>query len=179
MMRLLGNDGLQRLEERSHGRHGARSGNAGMGNHFLLKIVVPLFIISLLLLGLGVVAAWNVHRQQVVNSLLIAQEVEGILAAQDVYIGMRGIRHQLNQYLRQHDRSYFERIPGLHQETAARLERAKSLARTDEERQLIRVVDQGYEQFWTRFQQISAEEFEGHRETAYGELVDKNLTNTI
>ena len=42
-----------------------------MPDRFLIKIVVPMAVVSLLLLGLGAVAAWNVHRQQIITSNLI------------------------------------------------------------------------------------------------------------
>ncbi len=52
-----------------------------MPDRFLIKIAVPMAAVSLLLLALGAVAAWNVHRQQISTSNLIASEVDGMLAA--------------------------------------------------------------------------------------------------
>jgi signal transduction histidine kinase len=150
-----------------------------MGDRFLLKIVIPLVAISLMLLGLGAVAAWNVQRQQAVSSTLIAREVHGMLAAQSVDIGMRELRHQLNQFLRSGKHKYFERIPRLHEETEAQLERAKQLARTEDEERLIGVVAQGYDEFWNEFQRINNPDFEGDREQALGQLIDTTLTETI
>ncbi|HTI49862.1 MAG TPA: ATP-binding protein, partial [Planctomycetaceae bacterium] len=150
-----------------------------MGDRFLLKIVVPLVGISLMLLGLGAVAAWNVQNQQAVSSTLITREVESMLAAQDVYVGMLKIRHQLNQYLRSRDRRHFDEIPKLHTETERQLELAKSLARTADEQQLIGVVYTGYARFWKDFQRINEGDFEGDQDAALAELIDTTLTETI
>ena len=150
-----------------------------MGDRFLLKLVVPLIAISCLLLGLGAVAAWNVQRQQAVSSALIAQEVEGMLAAHSVYVGMREIRHQLNQYLRTHQQHYFDEVPKLHKETQEQLDRAKRLARTDEERDLIGVVDQGYRQFWNELQRITPEIGNDDHEEELELLIDTTLTEAI
>jgi signal transduction histidine kinase len=150
-----------------------------MGDRFLLKIVVPLVGISLMLLGLGAVAAWNVQNQQAISSTLITREVESMLAAQDVYVGMLKIRHQLNQYLRSRDRPYFDAIPTLHAETERQLVLAQSLARTVEEQELIGVVSTGYARFWSDFQRISDPRFAGDRDMAYAALIDTTLTETI
>lgn len=150
-----------------------------MAGRFLLKLVIPLIAISLLLLGLGAVAAWNVQRQQAVNSMLIAREVQGMLAAQRVDAGMREIRHQLNQYLRSHRQKHFDALPGLHDDTDDELAKAQALARTAEEKELIGVVVEGYERFWDEFQRINAPDYVGDRDAAFGELVDTTLTDTI
>jgi signal transduction histidine kinase len=150
-----------------------------MGDRFLLKLVVPLIAISCLLFGLGAVAAWNVQRQQAVTSTLIAREVEGMLAAHNVYVGMREIRHQLNQYLRTRQQEHSEVVRRLHEETEAQLERAKSLSRTAEERDLIGVVDRGYRQFWDEFQRITSEPGSAEHEAEMERLIDTTLTETI
>jgi two-component system, NtrC family, sensor histidine kinase HydH len=150
-----------------------------MPDRVLLKIAVPMVAISLLLLGMGAVAAWNVQRQQAISSNLIVREVEGMLAAQDVYIGMREIRHQLNQYLRNHNRGYLDAISEIHNSTEKRLKEAKDLARAPEEQQLISVVDDGYRRFWDSFQQINSAGFPDDRDRALGVLIDDVLTREI
>lgn len=150
-----------------------------MAGRFLLKLVIPLIAISMLLLGMGAVAAWNVQRQQAVNSTLIAREVQGMLAAQSVDVGMREIRHQLNQYLRNHQPGHLDQLHDLHSQTDSDLSRAHDLARTPGEKELIGVVEDGYRRFWNEFQRISAPEFMGDRDEAFGRLIDTSLTDTI
>ena len=135
--------------------------------------------VSLLLLGLGAVAAWNVHRQQIVTSNLIASEVEGMLAAHDFYVGMRDVRHKLKEFVRAEDRQILEVIPELRGSTHARLETAKELARTDRQRSLVAAIDAGYQRFWSEFDRIHGPDFEGDRAGAMTGLLNEQATSDI
>ena len=52
----------------------------------VIKFILPLFGVSVLLLALGMIAAWNVHRQQVGVSDLVAQDVHSMGLIHDLYI---------------------------------------------------------------------------------------------
>src|SRR5579863_3110215 len=119
-----------------------------MPDRYLIKIAAPMAAVSLLLLGLGATAAWNVHRQQIVTSNLIASEVEGMLAAHDFYVGMRDVRHALKQFIRTDDSRFYETVPKLRDKTRETLAITKGLARTEEQKSLIAGVDAGYHRFW-------------------------------
>ena len=93
-----------------------------MNPQFVLKIAAPTIVISGLLLALGIVAAWNVQRQQINSSELIAREVHGMIAAQDLYIDMREIRHQLQQHLRSRDARHLEEIQKLREAVLKHIE---------------------------------------------------------
>src|SRR5260221_425399 len=69
-----------------------------MFNHFILKIAAPMILTSVMLVMFGVLAAWNVQRQQKECSALIQKEVQGMIAAQDLCVDMREIRHAIHQY---------------------------------------------------------------------------------
>ena len=118
-----------------------------MNPQFVLKIAAPTIVISGLLLALGIVAAWNVQRQQINSSELIAQEVHGMVAAQDLYIDMREIRHQLQQFGRSHDERHLNEIRKLRESAPQHLELAKTLARTPSEQDSIKIVEVGWWQF--------------------------------
>ena len=150
-----------------------------MPDRFLVKIAAPMAAVSLLLLGLGAVAAWNVHRQQIVTSNLIASEVEGMLAAHDFYVGMRDVRHKLKEFVRTDDRQVFDVIPELRASTHARLETAKELARTDRQRSLVAAIDAGYQRFWSEFDRIHGPDFEGDRAGAMTGLLNEQATSDI
>ena len=122
-----------------------------MNNQFVLKIAAPTIAISGMLLALGIVAAWNVQRQQINSSELIAQEVHGMVAAQDLYIDMREIRHQLQQFGRSHDVRHLVEIRKLQEASPHHIELAKKLARTPPEVASIEVVEAGWRQFSSRF----------------------------
>jgi C4-dicarboxylate-specific signal transduction histidine kinase len=150
-----------------------------MGDRFLLKIAAPMVAISLLLVGLGAVAAWNVHRQQSVTSALIASEVEGVLAAHDLYVGMRDVRRKLHEFVRTGDRLHVDTIPELYENTRSRLETAVALAHTDEERTRIAEVERGYERFWSEFERIRQHDTDLDRSRALGELLEDMVTQDI
>jgi len=150
-----------------------------MADRFLLKIAAPMVAISLLLVALGAVAAWNVHRQQVITSTLIAREVEGMLAAHDLYVGMRDIRRKLTDFVRTGDRHSFDTIPELHESTRARLETAKSLARTEQEQSRIEVVDRGYHRFWEEFGRINQRDLDTERAQTLAAILEQSITEEI
>ena len=122
-----------------------------MNPQFILKIAAPTIVISGLLLALGIVAAWNVQRQQVNSSELIAQEVHGMVAAQDLYIDMREIRHQLQQFGRSHDGRHLVELRKLREAAPSHIASAKQLVRTPQERASIDIVEEGWRQFSERF----------------------------
>lgn len=150
-----------------------------MPDRFLVKIALPMAAVSLLLLGLGAAAAWNVHRQQMVTSNLIASEVEGMLAAHDFYVGMRDVRHALKQFLRTDDSKFYETIPDLRAQTRETLEIANRLAHTDKQRSLIATVDAGYRRFWDEYDGIQQADFPGNRNEAMTALLDEEATAEI
>ena len=51
-----------------------------MNAKFVLRMTAPMIAVSLLLLGVGVVAAWYVHSMQKDNSDLLALDVASMLA---------------------------------------------------------------------------------------------------
>ena len=132
------------------------NGQLRINRHFVLKIAAPTIAISGLLLALGVVAAWSVQSQHISSSELIANEVHGILAAQDLYIAMREIRHQLQQYGRSRDARYIEEIQRLSETAVTQMANAETHAITDPERRSMEVVRQAWGRFFEDFQQFVA-----------------------
>jgi signal transduction histidine kinase len=150
-----------------------------MHDRFLFKIAAPMAAVSLLLLGLGAVAAWNVHRQQIVTSNLIASEVEGMLAAQDFYVEMRDILLQLEKSLQTENRQFFDAIPSMRAKSRERLDTASELARTQQQKSIIAAVDAGYLRFWEEFDRIHSPLFEGDRTAALTALLNDPATAGI
>jgi CHASE3 domain sensor protein len=62
-------------------------------------MTAPVVTVSCLLLLLGVVTAWYVHRLQQNAAETIALNVASIRAAEELEIGLREIRTNLNQFL--------------------------------------------------------------------------------
>ena len=116
------------------------NGQVRINRHFIFKIAAPTIAISGLLLALGVMAAWSVQSQHLRSSELIANEVHGILAAQDLYIDIREIRHQLQQYGRSHDPRHLDEIKRLSELASTHMVHAEHHARIDDEKAKIEKV---------------------------------------
>ena len=111
--------------------------------------------LGLVLSALGVAAAWNVHQQQNVSSELIAKEVSGVIAIEELHLEMREIRYQINLLLRTHNLSHLAEFAKAHDAADDLLATAKSLARADQELELILKVERGYSEFFNEFQKLA------------------------
>lgn len=103
-----------------------------MNRRFLRHIVAPTIAISILLLSLGILAAWNVQRQQASVSQLVNLEFHNTLAAQDLLLVVNDIRQMLRQYLREQDSDHLEQIVRLKPVIDNRLKRLSGFARAAE-----------------------------------------------
>ncbi|MES2791351.1 MAG: ATP-binding protein [Planctomycetota bacterium] len=150
-----------------------------MGTRTIVIATWPVIATSLLLLGLGVLAAWWVDKTQSDNSLLIAQEVHGVVAAQDLYTKMREFRRNLDLFLRTNNEVEFNKIASHRKDTQRLLIEAKKSARTPTEQQLIEVVERGYIHFYDEYQRISVTEPKEEQKKALSVLVDQILTKEV
>ena len=132
------------------------NGQLRINRHFIFKIAAPTIAISGLLLALGVMAAWSVQSQHLRSSELIAHEVHGILAAQDLYIAMREIRHQLQQYGRSRDIQHLDEVQRIEEKAVSHMTYAETHSLTDPERQAMQVVRQAWGDFAGHFQEFMA-----------------------
>jgi len=101
-----------------------------MAHRVAWNIATPMISLGVFLLGVGILAAWNVHEQQQTSSELVLREVNGMLAIDELNVAMREIRYQLNLFLRTHDANYLKTVSNLNAETNGLVARAKVLART-------------------------------------------------
>lgn len=150
-----------------------------MGTRTIVNVTWPVMASSLLLLCLGVGAAWWVDKTQRDNSQLISREVHGVVAAQDLYTKMREFRRNLDLFLRTHNVIEFDKIQAQRNETQELLNQAKHSARTPIEQQLIDIVERGYNHFYTEYQRIRSIEFKQHQEEPLSTLVDQILTKEV
>ncbi len=132
------------------------NGQLRINRHFIFKIAAPTIAISGLLLALGVMAAWSVQSQHLRSSELIAHEVHGILAAQDLYIAMREIRHQLQQYGRSRDTRHLDEVQQIREKAVSYMTYAETHSLTDPERQAMQVIRHAWGDFTDHFQEFVA-----------------------
>jgi signal transduction histidine kinase len=150
-----------------------------MSVHLLVRMTAPITAISLLLLTLGVVAAWYVHRLEKNVSDLLAEDVSSVRAAEEVEIGIREVQAQLHHFLLTGDRRHLEAVPTLRQETDRWLSEAERLAKTPREETLITQVRQGYDRFFEEFHRLSHQIPVGGVPREVRELVDNLITKDI
>jgi two-component system sensor histidine kinase HydH len=146
----------------------------------------PVMLISLLLLCLGAYAAWWVDKTQGANSQLIAQEVHGIIAAQDLYARMREFRRNLDLFLRNNDRRELEKIQAERDSTQILLDEAYRSASTEEEQELVEVIHRGYVHFYDEYQRLYQDQLNHPDSSRQAELskklsilVDRILTDEV
>lgn len=116
--------------------------------------------VSLLLLAIGILAAWDVHRLHKINSETMARDVASMLAAEDLEIKMRDVRDQLRGFLRTGDSSFLEGIPALQEKTRQDLAKARETARSGAEREKIAALERGCEEFFKAVQARAHEPIE-------------------
>jgi len=104
-----------------------------MNRRFMRRIVAPTIAISILLFGLGILAAWNVQRQQAAVSELVNLEFHNTLAAQDLLLVVNDVRQLLRQYLRTQDNDQLELIVKLEPVMDNRLDRLSGFAKAAEQ----------------------------------------------
>jgi two-component system sensor histidine kinase HydH len=146
----------------------------------------PVMLISLLLLCLGAFAAWWVDETQSANSQLIAQEVHGIIAAQDLYARMREFRRNLDLFLRNNDHRELEKIQAERDSTQILLDEAYRSASTEEEQELVEVIHRGYVHFYDEYQRFYQDQLNHPDSSRQAELskklsilVDRILTEEV
>ena len=115
------------------------------------KLVAPTFFLGAFLLGVGVLAAWNVRTQQQISSELINREVRGMIAIEELNLVMHEIRSQFNLFLRTSDVNHLRYVANVHRKADELLKKAQFSARTPEEIELLEVASQGYDGFFTEF----------------------------
>lgn len=124
-------------------------------SHVVRRIAAPMIGLSIVLLALGVVAAWNVHKQQQTSSDLIVREMHAMLAIEDLHIEMRDVRYLVNRYLRTGDPNSLAEALDMKKKTDVLLDLSKSLARKGPELELIEIAEVGYGRFFDQLQRLS------------------------
>ncbi|MFO1062733.1 MAG: ATP-binding protein [Pirellulales bacterium] len=148
-----------------------------MPQRYAWKLVSPMLFLSAVLLGVGVFAAWNVQQQQKVSSELIAREVKGMLAIEDLHKEMRELRYQVNLFLRTHDCSHLQAVNDIHMKSDALLESARESAREPVEQTQIDIVVKGYGEFFRQFTSaVDPLTLEVHPEASHGTGDDRVKT---
>jgi signal transduction histidine kinase len=138
----------------------ARSGRPRelfMNARLITRLTAPVIAISLLLLAVGVGAAWEVHRWQKAVSHDLRVRVSGVRAAEELEILVREARTRLDHFLIVGDPKYLGEVPELRAETEHWLGEAERWGVTRHERALLARVRKGQQRFWSDLERIRAQ----------------------
>ncbi|MCX8138374.1 MAG: ATP-binding protein [Gemmataceae bacterium] len=151
-----------------------------MRTYMMAQLTAPVAGLSVLLLGLAVVAAWYVQDMQARASGPIASSVASVTAAQEFEIVIREVTDILYRaIIHLQDRELEERLPWLRRRADEALAHAEEAARTDTEQQLIVRVREGYQHFFAEYDRIRAHPPPQGRYPEISRLLDTVLSEEI
>src|SRR5689334_15174885 len=108
-----------------------------MNARLTLRVTAPVVAISLLLLAVGVGAAWQVQRLQKSVSHDLRVRVSGVRAAEELEILVREARTRLDHFVLTADRKDLDKVFQLRPETERWLSEAERAGVTPHEQQLL------------------------------------------
>ncbi|MBA4020467.1 MAG: hypothetical protein C0483_25180 [Pirellula sp.] len=150
-----------------------------LNSRLLLKIALPMTALSLLLLTVGITAAWHVQKQQSESSDLITREVHGLIAAEDLFTTMREIRRELDLLLRTHARKHLDNVDAFLIDARHHIDAARAAARTEEESKIVSIIDDGFAHFLVEYEKLRTLPKSNATDTQYARLCDEILTDEI
>jgi signal transduction histidine kinase len=142
-------------------------------------MLAPTLLVSLVLLILGGVAAWYVHRLQKDSANELKVSVEKVTAVEELVTISHDLRHELTEYLLTQDRSHLDEASRLQQDASARIAECEGLAQTDAERERVESVKRGYEHFHSAFAGIIASNPPTNRHDIVRDLIRAVLRQEI
>lgn len=148
-------------------------------SRIFLKIAAPAVALSVVLLAVGVTAAWHVQRQQQEASELIAREVHGMIAAEELFTAMREIRRELDLLLRTHDRVHLANAERFLKQSEPMIEHVQASARTPQEVELTQVLAAGHREFREQFTALRQHLDWNDLNADVAHLCDDVLTNRV
>jgi signal transduction histidine kinase len=104
--------------------------------------------LSLVPLAIGVGTAWSGYQSQKHASENLARNVVSMRAGEELAIGIRDVRTQLDRFLATGSSEYLDKIPAMREEMDHWLSEADRTSVTPRERQYIAPVKKGYEHFF-------------------------------
>ncbi|HEV3439107.1 MAG TPA: ATP-binding protein [Gemmata sp.] len=125
-----------------------------MTPRIVTRLTAPIAAISVLLLGLAIVAAWYIQDMQERASGPIARSVASMTAAQELEISTREVSVHCNRYLITLDEKYLEEVPDLKLRITEALENAKAASITPAEVELIGKITKGRDDFYAEYDML-------------------------
>lgn len=150
-----------------------------MNQRVLLQIVAPTILISLLLFGLGVFAAWNVQRQQATSSEVLALEIHNILAAESLLLTIPDLRQVLQHSARTDDVESLKGVDPILAECERRVAEMRRFARTEEERQIVSRLAEGCRALQSEVRELIPVADDRDREARIEQILERSLKERL
>jgi signal transduction histidine kinase len=147
-----------------------------MNRKILLQVAGPTVAVGLLLLAVCLVGAWQINRLQANMAHLLTRNVASLEAAQELEIQLRRLRYYSFVYLLDPVPSRKRPIADSRQAFEDALKRARTAAATDEERDLLRDVESGYQRYRDEMERLGTSADRGERWPDLGQLADSHRT---
>jgi two-component system sensor histidine kinase HydH len=124
--------------------------------NIFFRVAGPVIAISAIPLVVGVVAAWQVNTSYKRVSKQLSLDVKGLRAGEEVAIGIRDVRTQLNQYLRSagEDEASLLAVANPRKEVDHWLTEAEKVAATERETKDVAQLRQAYDMFFKQLDEI-------------------------
>jgi signal transduction histidine kinase len=129
-----------------------------MNARFTVRMIAPIAVTSLLLLTVGGVAAWYLHRLQRDISDLLAHNVASVRAAEEIEIDFRQIRSQLKDYQYTGDRRFLGKVEAIRPTLMHWVDEAARLATTEREQLLVARLRRGVQLFGEELERLTGPE---------------------
>jgi signal transduction histidine kinase len=146
-----------------------------MDRRILIQVTAPAVVIGLLLFATCLVSAWIINRLQTNMTVFLSHNVASLEAAQDMQMAVRRMHFQGFLYLIEPDKKLLDEIDRLNKTFPDHLWRAEQAADTQQERDYVRQIKEGYARYHQAFQQLRNEvERNGPLRSNFRELADDN-----
>ena len=120
----------------------------------LLRLIIPMAVMSVVLLTVGGVSAWYLNQLQMSSARLLSDSIAKVRAAEELEVISHELRYHLRHYLATHDEDERAEVARLQHELDRWLAVAEDAADTDRERALLDQIRQGYERLFADFQHV-------------------------
>ncbi len=122
-----------------------------MQGRLLLRMIGPTLAVGAILLLVGGVSAWYLHRLQRQSSQLLVESVTKVRAAEELELIAHELRSDLQQFLLTGSPESLQSVSSLQHKAGDWIAQAQLLADSREEAELVSQIKQGYDHFFRQF----------------------------
>ncbi len=150
-----------------------------MGGRLSFRVGAAIGLTCALLLVIGGVAAWYVHRLEKFVSNRLAEDLPKVRTADELMASARDLQVELTRYLATGERKYLTNVPAIFNSLDAWLTRATPEADGEDEAPLVAEIRRGMDSFQSQFAKIQQRQAGAEVREGIGSLNDREVPNEI